>query len=157
MERIATWWRARTGREQRLVQLAAILVFAILVPVWAYLAASAFRTAAAAEFASAQRIEEQVETLVAASRDQAAAPQGDDGSVRGRALAAAQAVGLTPARVEGIDPERVRIAFEPADSLAIYRWIEAVGAGGALVSQSAIVRVNDSDLVSAEFEVTGSP
>lgn len=157
MEKALTWWRVRTAREQRLLQFVAILVFVIVLPVWAYVAAASYREAAATRLTSAQDIAQQVEVIAQASRDQAAAPQADDASARGRALAAAHAAGLTPARIEAVDPQRVRIAFEPADSLAIYRWIEAVGRSGAQVSRSAIVRVSDSDLVSAEFEVVGAP
>ncbi len=157
MEQVFTWWRARTGREQRLVQFAAILIFILVLPIWAYIAASSFREAAAARLATAMETERQVALIGSVGRERAAAPQGDDGSVRARVMAAAQAVALTTARIEAIDPERVRIAFEPADSLAIYRWIEAVGRSGAQVSRSTIVRTGDSELVAAEFEVVGSP
>lgn len=157
MEQVLAWWQARTGREQRLVQFATILIFIFVLPVWAYVAASGFREAAAARLAAAMETERQVALIVNVGRERAAAPQGEDGSVRARVMAAAQALALTTARIEAIDPERVRIAFEPADSLAIYRWIEAVGRSGAHVSRSTIVRTGDSALVAAEFEVVGSP
>lgn len=157
LAQLSAWWRARTGREQRLLQGAAVVVFAILLPVWAYLSAAAFREAAATRLASARQIEAQVARIAEVSRSHAAGAPTADASLRSRALAAAQAASLTPARVEANSGDRVRITFEPADSLAVYRWIDRVGRGGGYVARSTIVRVQDSDLVQAEFVLTGSP
>ncbi len=156
MDQIAAWWRARTQREQRLIQIAAVLGLLVLLPAWAYFGASSFRAEAAARLASARQVETQVAQLAAAARDAPAVPAGDE-TLRGRVLSAAQAAGLTASRVEASGPERVRIVFEPADSVLVYRWIAAVGRSGAYVARSSIARVNDSELVAAEFEVSASP
>jgi type II secretory pathway component PulM len=157
MDALADWWRALTDRERSLLRFAGILLFGVLLPAWAYLAASGFRDEAAARLASARQIEAQVARIVDASRRQAAAPQGEDGSARARAVAAAQAAGLVPARIEAIGADGVRIAFEPADSLVVYRWMGMVGVSGAFVVRSSIVRIADSDLVHSEFDVTEAP
>lgn len=157
MEAVAEWWSARSGREQRLIQIAGALIFVIVLPAWIYLAAADFRADAAARLNSARQVERQVAQLTAASQAQANAPEGADVSLRGRVLAAAQAMNLSAARVEEAGADRVRIAFQPADSLSVYRWIEAVGAGGAYVSRTTILRIGDSEQVNAEFEVSASP
>jgi type II secretory pathway component PulM len=155
-EQISAWWRARTPREQLLVRIAAILIFLICIPAWAYLGASAYRAEAAARLETARQVESQVALLAAADQGAAATPS-DDPSLRGRLLAAAQTVGLTVSRVEASGPDGVRVAFEPADSVLVYRWVAIVGRSGAYVARSTIVRVDDSELVTAEFEVNGSP
>lgn len=157
MEALAAWWRARTMRERRLIQLAALLIFGLLAPAWVYLVAADFRRDAAAELASARRIESQVARLAEASRAQGEAPQNGDSSIRGRALAAAETARLAVASVEPSGPDRALIAFQPADSLAVYRWIETVGRRGVHVTKSSIVRVAESELVRAEFEVAANP
>lgn len=156
MEQLQAWWRARTERERRLLQGAALLVFAVLLPIWAYFSVYTFRADAAARLASARQIEFQVQQIAVASRGNAGGAQAQDASLRARTLAAAQTAGLRATQVqEGVGS--VRIAFEPADSLAVYRWIDLVGRTGLFVSRSTIVRVAQSDLVGSEFEVTESP
>lgn len=157
MEQLSAWWRARTGRERLLLQGAGLFVFAILLPIWAFLAAQNFRDAGAAALADARAIEAQVVRLAEASESQDAGAGSADPSVRGKAMAAAQAARLTIAHLETSGPEQVRVRFEASDSLAIYRWIDAVGRRGAYVSRSSITRVADSDLVTAEFEVAAGP
>lgn len=157
MERAASWWRARTSRERLLLRATAAFVFAVLLPVWVYLAAAEMRADAAAQLEAARVVEAQVAQLAETSRAHAGAAEGNDGTVRGRALAAAQAIGLTAARVESNNADQVTIVFEPADSIAIYRWIEAVGRSGAYVNRTEIVRVNDTELVAATFDVSAAP
>ena len=151
MSALAAWLRARTPRERLLLQIAAGLLFAILLPVWAYLTAANFRNEAGTDLANARRIASQVELL---SESRQAQGGGGTGSVRERTLAAAQATGLTPTRLEDAGADRLRVVFQAADSVAVYRWVEAVGRRGALVSGSAITRIGSSDQVNAEFEVT---
>lgn len=157
MEQLAIWWRARSGRERRLMQGAAILVLGVLLPAWAYLSAVSFRAEAAARLANARQIETQVARIAEASQTQSAGDSEADVSLRGRVLASAQAAGLTAARLEAASADRVRVSFEPASSLAVYRWIDSVSRSGAFVGRTTIVRVGDSELVEAEFAVTGSP
>lgn len=156
LETFSTWWNARTGRERRLLQGGALLIVAVLLPVWVYLAAADFRSDAAARLASARRVEVQVAQLAQASRAQAGAPASSDGSLSGRVLAAAQAAGLEPSRTES-SVAGIRVSFAPADSLAVYRWMAMIGAGGAHVTRTAITRVADSEQVIAEFDVAESP
>lgn len=151
MNELASWWRARTNRERRLIQVAAALVFAILLPGWIYLSASTFREQAAADLAGARRLSTQVEHL----REVLPAP-GEDNSVRGRVLAAAQSCGLTPTRLEQGGAGRLRVVFEAADSVAVYRWIDAAGRQGVAVTRTTIMRLGASDQVNAEFEVGDS-
>jgi len=157
MNAAAAWWRARTGREQLILRVGAGVIALALVPVWAYVTAASFRRDAAADLASARLIETQVARLAEASRAQGAPMADADPSVRGRALAAAEATGLEPARIEPAGPERVRIAFQPADSLSVYRWIDQVGRRGAYVARTSITRIQDSEQVQAEFEVASGP
>lgn len=155
MERLAAWWRARTPREQVIVRGGAFIVGVIVLPVWLYLSALSYRADGAAELAAARQLEANVARLAEAS---AAAPAqaGGDQSLRGKMLAAAQTTNLVVARSEA-SGDRERIVFEAANSLAVYRWIELVGQGGAFVARTDIVRVEGGDLVRAEFEVAPSP
>lgn len=154
---VLSWWRARTGREQLLLQGAGIFIFAVLAPVWIYLSASSFRAEAASRLETARHVEAQVAQLAAQAGREAGPAAGGDSSLNGRALAAAQAAGLQPRHIESSAGQSIRISFEPADSLAVYRWIAAVGASGAYVTRTAIVRVADSEQVTAEFDVAESP
>jgi type II secretory pathway component PulM len=148
------WWRARTGRERLLLRGAAILILAVLTPLWAYLAAGDFRADAAARLASAREVAAQVDRIAAAAQTRAAMPAG---SLATRLQTLAQASGLAIARIEPRGEESARIAFEPADSLLLYRWMDQVGRGGDFIASSAIIRVANSDLVQAEFEVREAP
>jgi type II secretory pathway component PulM len=153
MEQIAAWWGARTARERKLMQGAALFVLMILTPAWAFLSAMQFRDEGAARLAAARAVQADVARLA----ESAVAAPGEGGTLRERVLALAQANGVAPHALEAADEARVRVAFAPADSLMIYRWVDAVGRTGAVVSRSAIVRVDESDLVTAEFEVVASP
>lgn len=134
-----------------------VFVFAVLAPLGAFQAASAFRAGAAADLASAQAVAAQVKRLEA-NRAQAgpALPQ-NDGSLQGLAFAAAQAHGLTIARVEPAGPERVKVIFEPAPSSLAYRWFDALVRRGVNVTRSVITRAGDGDLVTAEFDLSRGP
>jgi type II secretory pathway component PulM len=157
LETLAAWWRARTGREQRLLQAAIVLTFAVLAPATVYLTAAEFRREAAAELASARHVEAQVAQLSRAKQAEAAAPEPRDPTLHGRVLAAAEAAGLQASGIETSAGRNVRVRFEAADSLAVYRWVAMLGAGGAYVTRTAIVRVADGEQVIAEFDVAESP
>jgi len=157
MERIAAWWRTRTPREQLILRGGAGVVFLIMLPAWAYLGAAEFRAESAARLASARQVEANVARLADAGRARAAVQIGDDPSLRGLVLGAAQGTSLVVARAESGGEGRERVVFEPANSLAVYRWIELIGSGGAHVARTSIVRVEDSDLVRSEFEITAAP
>ena len=157
MMQLAAWWRARTSREQRLIQIAGALILALMLPAFLYTSAASYREDTAAELTRARDVAAQVEQLAEAARAQGDATIAADGSLRERAMAAASSVGLTIAQVEPAGPGRVRVVFENADSLAVYRWIEAVGRAGAFVARSQISRVGETDLVIAEFELAEGP
>lgn len=152
MEALFVWWNARTERERQIVRLGMLFVCGVLIPVWLCFAAYDYRNDAAARYAEAQEIAGKIERIAAAERTQPTQAIGN-GSIRERVLAVAQAQGLSAARVEEIGSDALRVGFEPADSLAVYRWIDQVNRGGDMVAMSTMVRVSGSELVIAEFEV----
>ncbi|MBY0562962.1 MAG: type II secretion system protein M [Hyphomonadaceae bacterium] len=154
---LAAWWRARTSRERWLIQAAGVLVFAILLPAWVYLSAASFRDNAASALARANQVSDQITQLREAARVQGMETLGADGSLRERVLAAASSNNLSTMALEAAGPDRIRVAFESADSLAVYRWMEAMGRRGATISRTTMTRVGASDLVNAEFEVAEGP
>jgi type II secretory pathway component PulM len=148
------WWRARTAREQLLLRGLFVFVFVILAPLAAFQLASSYRASAAADLAGAENLAGQVQSLAKASgRSGPALPQ-NDGSLQGLAFAAAQAHGLTIARVEPAGPERIRVIFEPAASTLVYRWFDTMVRRGVSVVRSAIVRAGEGDLVVGEFDLS---
>jgi type II secretory pathway component PulM len=153
---LAAWWRSRTSRERLLVGGAAIFVFAIVLPFLAWQGASSFRARAAAELAGAREIEANVARIAMGAGAAAQAPA-SDGTLRGKAMAAADATGLVVTTIAPAGPERLRISFGPADSLAVYRWIDAMSASGAHVASTTITRSGQSDAVISEFEVAERP
>ncbi len=155
MEALGVWWAARTERERQIIKLGALFVGGVLIPLWLCLAVFDYRNEAAARYAEAREIANKVERIVAAQRAQPATSSGG-GSIRERVLTVAQAHGLSAARVEEAGADALRIGFEPADSLSVYRWIDQVNRSGDTVATSTIVRVSGSELVVAEFEVRTS-
>jgi len=153
MAQLAAWWRARTRRERLLLQIAAVFVCVLVLPGWIYLSASAYRAAAANELAAARALSTEVARLGEQVRAQRANFIGVDGSVRDRALAAAQEGALTIARFEETGPGRVRVVFESVSSVALYGWVGAVGQRRIAVTRSSITRLGESDQVNAEFEI----
>lgn len=149
---LAAWWRGRTARERLILAGGGILVFLILLPLVAYQSASSFRHAAAAQLESARSLRADVARLKALGPAPALS-----GDVRSLALESAQAVGLTPTRIEQRGGDQFVIVFEPAESLMAYRWIDLMGRGGALVQRTALARVGEDGVVSAEFEVAAGP
>jgi len=153
LSHLAAWWRGRTARERMLLTGAGILVFLILAPLWAYQSASHFRRDAALSLESARATRADVARL----KELGPAPTAAAGGVRNLAMESAQAVGLTPSRVEQRGGEQFVIVFEPADSIKAYLWIELMGRGGALVQRTTLARVGADGVVSAEFEVAAGP
>lgn len=152
MESMNAWWNARTPRERHILRLAGLFVCGVLIPGWLYFTAYDYRNHAAARYAEAREIAGKVERIAATERIRPA-PGSVSTSMRDRVLAAAQSHGLSAARVEEIGADALRVAFEPADSLAVYRWIDQVNRDGDAVAMSTIMRVSGSELVTAEFEV----
>lgn len=158
MAQLRAWWAGRTDRERTLIQWASVFVLVILLPLWAFASASAYRADAAAKLAGAREIRANVAQLAEAGATQAAGElAGSDGTLRGLVLAAAQAEGLSVARVEPSGAEGVRVAFAPAGSISLYRWMNTVSRQGAYVRQTALTRSGDADLVVGEFVVASSP
>jgi type II secretory pathway component PulM len=154
---IAGWWRSRTLRERLLLQAAALLIFAVLVPLAAYQAALRFRAGAAEQLAGARQVQANVARLAAQGRPAAAATAPSDGTLRGRAMANAQAAGLVVARIEPQGAGALLIVFEPADSRKIYRWIDSMGRSGASVRRTLVTRASGEGAVAAEFEISSDP
>jgi len=151
---LMSWWRQRTGRERLLLQVAAALIVALL-PVALFAGASRYREAAAAELHAATKLGADIQWM----RDHAplVTAQEAEGGLRGAAIASAQQAGLTIARLEPAGPDRLRVAFAPANSVSIYRWLDAVGRRGVFVARTAITRRGDGDDVEAEFDLAAAP
>jgi type II secretory pathway component PulM len=156
MDQTAAWWRARTTRERLLLQASAILAFGVLLPLSAFQTANAYRVEARAALQDAQGLAADVKRIAAASAQGAPPMPENDGTVRGIAFAAAQAHGLTVARVEPAGPDRVKIAFTPAQSVLVYRWFDTVTRRGLFISASSMTRAGEGGLVTAEFDVARS-
>jgi general secretion pathway protein M len=151
---LTAWWRQRTGRERLLIQIAAALV-ALMIPMLLFAGAVRFKEAAEAELAAAQSVAKDVQWLAEQAPRVTVAEV--EGGLQGAAIAAAEQSGVAIARIELSGPDRLRVVFVPANSLAIYRWIDAVGRRGGFVVRSAIVRRGDGDEVEAEFELAAGP
>jgi hypothetical protein len=50
----------------------------------------------------------------------------------------------------------LRIAFTPANSVRVYRWIDLIVRHGLHISRTSIVRVEGSEEVRGEFELAPS-
>jgi type II secretory pathway component PulM len=151
------WWRTRSSRERLLLQVAAFLIFAILVPFAAYQAAVRYRAGAAADLAGARQVQADVARLAAQGARPASGAVASDGTLRGRAMANAEASGLTVARIEPQGAGRFLIVFEPADSLKVYRWIDSMSKSGVDVRRTSITRASAEGAVTAEFEISTDP
>ncbi|MBL8549594.1 MAG: type II secretion system protein M [Hyphomonadaceae bacterium] len=148
------FWRARTAREQLILKGGAVIVFGVLLPFMAFQSASAFRAKAGNDLKSAREVQANVRRL--AAQGSAPTEAASDGSLRGIAFALAQANGLTVSRIETAGPDRIRIALEPADSLKVYRWIDALSRRGAALEKTELRRIGAQggvDQVAAEFEI----
>jgi type II secretory pathway component PulM len=152
MAQLGAWWRQRTRRERLMVRALGVLAFAILAPLWAYQSASAYRARAGADLAEARVIKAQVGELAGAETGSLTS----DGTVRGVALAGAESLGLNVERVEVLSQDRLRIAFTPANSVRVYRWIDLIVRHGLHISRTSIVRVEGSEEVRGEFELAPS-
>lgn len=148
---MSAWWAARTSRERRVLEIAAVFVLAVLLPLWAYLGARTYRAEAADELARALALEADIGQLRAAGAISAGATGAD--AAEARAASAAAQAGLTVARVETSGQLRARVIFEAADSVRVYQWVAAAARQGLAVNAARITRTGQGDLVNAEFEV----
>lgn len=151
---LGAWWRARTDRERLLLRVALVLLVCVLAPLAAMQAAGQYRLDARRALESANAVSADVRAIAARSAEAGPALPAHDGSLRGLALAAASAYGLTVAQAEAQGANGVRVAFAPADSTLVYRWFDAVARRGAIVTRTTIVRAGEGDLVTAEFELS---
>ena len=154
MEKLGAWWRSRTPRERILLRTLGVVLFFIALPVWGYSAAASFRAEAEADLAEAQHLRAQVRQIASFAPAQTA--NGDD-SVGAVAVAAAESVGLVVERVSPQGPDRAIVAFGPADSRWIYRWMTSVGQQGMTLRSTRLTRLENSEQVRAEFEVARGP
>jgi type II secretory pathway component PulM len=152
-ETLGSWWRARTPRERLLISLAGWLAFIVAAPLMVWQAASGFRHDSEAALARAQSLAAAVDGLDPELVARAPALRGSPQEV---ALAQATALGLTIAQVEETGPGRVRVRFEPGDSLAVLTFIDQVTRAGFTVDRTALVRVDEGGLVQAELELSGA-
>lgn len=150
---VASWWRMRTERERTLLRVVLIVAFGVLLPFALYQGAAHYRAAAAADIAGAREIAANV-ARIAAAGPVTAGPT--EGALRAIAVAAAEAGGLSIARAEPMG-DRLRLVLEPADSLRVYQWMEAIGRRGVFINRTSMVRAGDTDLVVAEFELAPGP
>ncbi|SFR76934.1 type II secretion system protein GspM [Sphingomonas jatrophae] len=153
-EKLVAWWRARSGREQRLLLvmggLAAVLLVWLLVvrPVGDWLA-DARRRAAEAEIAAAQA-EAQAETI---RRIERSVPRrtGQPLPARIAAMAERDGLALTNVRPEGDGVAFAVAAVRPPVLLA---WIARMEAEGLVIERFA-ARGNPDRTVAAEIAVRG--
>ncbi len=154
MTRLTAWWRARTARERLLLQVCAALVF-VLIPLLAYHGAASYRASSATALSSARGLQADVERLAKAT---GGAPDANaDGSLRGVATANAEVAGLSILRAESPQQDRLSIAFAPASSLKVYRWLDLMARRGVGIERTLIVRVENGEDVNAQFELAVSP
>jgi type II secretory pathway component PulM len=153
MDRVIAWYTGLTRRERLLLQSAGAAIVLVILPLWGFQAASAFRKEAAVELEGAREVAASVQQIVAASKANAAFGPSGDGTLRGLAIAQAEAAGLTVAQVEPAAGDRVRITFQGSDSRSIYRWMEAMTRRGTTITRTTIGRQGDSQSVTAQFEL----
>ncbi len=152
---VASWFRARTPREQLLLQIAAFIIVIGGGLTWGYQSANIYRAEAAADLASAVQLRDDVGRLATLNAGPAAVtPAASDGTPRGAATAIADQFGLAPSAIEPDGPTGVRISFAPASSRAIYSWIDAVERAGLVVTRISIVRAGEGDLVQGDASLT---
>lgn len=147
----SSWFASRAPREKLLLQIAAVL--ALAAALWfGWQTASSYRTATAADLASAVQLRDDVARLRAIPPDDAGqvAPAASDGTPRGAAVAIAAQFGLSPARIEPDGPSGIRISFQPASAHNVYAWIDAIERAGFPVSRITIVRAGEGDLVQGD-------
>lgn len=156
MDQLSHWWLARTSRERLLLMTCAVLIFGVAAPLLALQASGGYRNDARAALGAAEDVARDVAKVSAMrSRQGAAALPGDDGTLRGLAVSAAESQGLSFARIEPAGPERLRVTFAPSPSPAVYRWLALIAGRGVVVSKTSIVREGDA-LVIADFEIARS-
>ena len=150
MEGFVAWFNARTGREQLLLKVAAVLILGGGGLLMAYQTIASYRETSGADLASAMQIRDDLAKLKTLAAIAPSAPvPANDGSVRGIVAAAASQNGLTPARIEPDGPTGIRTAFQPANAQNVYQWLDTVERAGLVVSRIALVRVGEGDIVEA--------
>ncbi len=155
MRAASSWFASRAPREQLLLQVGALA--AVLAALWCgWQAANSYRTAAAADLASAMQLRDDVARLRAIPADGSGqvTPAASDGTPRGAAAAIAMQFGLSPTRIEPDGPSGVRISFQPASASSIYGWIDAIERAGFSVGRIAIVRAGEGDLVQGDASLS---
>jgi type II secretory pathway component PulM len=153
-ETFEAFWRARTERERLLLSATLWLSLLAAAPALVWQSASHYRSEAKQRLQRAEALHAQAAAIDPAALV-AARPRTEQDLqdfVGARALGLAMSV----ARVERQGPDRLRFVFEPGDSLAALRLVEALTQAGLSVDRVALVRVDGSDLVAAELDVLGA-
>ncbi len=150
MDGFVAWFNARTGREQLLLKVAAVLILGGGGLLMAYQAIASYRETSGADLASAMQIRDDLAKLKTLAAIAPSAPvPANDGSVRGIVAAVASQNGLTPARIEPDGPTGIRTTFQPANAQNVYQWLDTVERAGLVVSRIALVRAGEGDIVEA--------
>jgi len=153
-------WMERNERERLLLAIAgglmALLVLwqLVLKPVAAYRAdAQAGYERAQERLEEMQRAAAQAAALMARSRDGEASPTGD---VRGIAMAAARAKGLTVTRLQPNDDGGLTLWIDGVDTRVLYDWVVMLQKDHGIVVQKASVSANDgAATVRAQLQLAG--
>lgn len=154
LDQFSAWWRARTGRERALIQIAAALAFAAALPLMLLSNAMTYRARAGADLKAAEALFADVERLAAQpARGADTVTLGADPDAA--MLAVAQELGLTIVKIELAGTGRRRVAIGPGDSRAILAWMHRMGRAGLEVRSAQMVRVGETLQVEAEFELGG--
>jgi len=152
-ETLEAFWRARTERERLLMSATLWLSLLAAAPALAWQSASHYRSEAGQRLQRAETLHAQavaIDPALVAARPRTEQDLKDFVGARALSLA------LSVARVERQGPDRLRFVFEPGDSLAALRLVEALTQAGLSVDRVALVRVDGSDLVAAELDVLGA-
>jgi general secretion pathway protein M len=130
MAAFSPWWRQRSGREQMLIGIAAVLLAALLAWLLVLRPLAGARAAALEEARTAQAQLAQARALAAAIRARPAAPAGPVIDLVGRRLAEA---GLTAIRLDAQGPGQAMVEIAAVNGRLLIGWAAALEARDGLV------------------------
>lgn len=152
MSALATFWQARSVREQRLLGLMALLALPILIWLLILRPLDEARADAARRLAAATA---DIVALGAAKAMLEAAPAAGAGPVMPRVQAAVSAAGLSLSSLDASGPNGVTARIAAARAPVLLRLIAALEAEGISVTSLSVSRNQDTS-VNAQFTATAA-
>jgi type II secretory pathway component PulM len=150
-------WRARSQRERTLILVLVIVVVFVALPAFAWREISAWRVQSRADLAQARTVLDDVSRLAALPRAPETTPAIGPDAVRAAALASAGDLGVALTRVELAPGGGVSVMTASADSVAVWRWLAALGEDHAIVLQrTTLARADGSGTITAELTLVSS-